>query len=170
MKECEVKILDVDVEDLENKLRALGAEKIFEGELTATFFDDEQETIRRAGSTLRLRQEGHRYVLTYKKALPGEAKVREELETEIADLATAKGILQALGYTPWFTIRKHRISYSLPGVKFEIDKHTDDYAHIPPFLEIEAEDEEIVFEWAEKLGYRRDDCKPWTILDLAKHY
>ena len=39
MKEIEVKILEIDVASIKKKLDSLGAKKVFEGELTASYYD-----------------------------------------------------------------------------------------------------------------------------------
>jgi predicted adenylyl cyclase CyaB len=170
MHEVEVKILEVDIASLEEKLLGLGAKKVFEGELYAEFFDDDERSISARRDTLRIRREGDNTILTYKKYREGEAKVREELPVEVDDLDAAKAILDALGYSQFGYERKNRISYTLHEIRFDIDDPQDDLSFIPPFLEIESEDEDTVFEWAERLGYSRDECKAWTMRDLIEHY
>ena len=35
---------------------------------------------------------------------------------------------------------------------------------------IEAPSDKIVFEWAEKFGYKEDDCEALSVLDLIAYY
>ena len=60
--------------------------------------------------------------------------------------------------------QKHRISYELNGVKFEIDT----YPNIPTFLEIEAPSEEIIQDYVQRLGFTMDDAKPFSFGDIKK--
>jgi hypothetical protein len=46
MEEIEVKILEVNRKELEKKLIKLGAKKTFEGEISATFFDFKDRSIK----------------------------------------------------------------------------------------------------------------------------
>ena len=165
MREVEVKILNISVGELEEALLALGAERVFDGDVYSLFFEGVEE-----GETLRLRRMNGTTYLTHKQPREGAAKVKEETEVEVRDFDTAKQLLEALGYRAGAEVLKHRTSYALPDVRFEIDNHRGQLSDIPPFLEIEAPTEEEVFAWADRLGYSRHECKPWTILDIAEHY
>lgn len=169
--EIEVKILEVDRERLEDKLKSMGARKVFDGEISALYFDFEDKSIRKANDIMRLRKAGNKTFLTFKGFLHNKgAKVREELEVEVADFEIAKRILESLGMHTYKSISKHRISYALENVHFEFDKYTGEYSSIPEFLEIEANDEETIYKFAAMLGFKREDCKPWGGDDLVNHY
>jgi len=171
MEEIEVKILDINRKELEKKLISLGAKKIFEGEIYASFFDYKDNSIRKKNNTMRLRKEGNKTVLTYKKPVKHESiKIRKEYETEVSDFKTAKKILESLGLKEWKILKKRRISYKLNNVRFEFDKHIDQYSYVPEFLEIEAKSIEDIYKYAKLLGYKEEDCKPWTIMNLEKYY
>jgi adenylate cyclase, class 2 len=171
MKEIEVKILDIDKKKVVEKLKALGAKKTFDGEVHGYFFDFPDSCIRKAKDTLRLRKVGDKSFLTFKKYVNNRgAKVREEFEVEVADFEAAKKILESVGLSAWMDVRKHRSSYALGGVHFELDKHADQYIFVPEFLEIEAKDAATVRRYAGLLGYGKKDLRPWTIIEVAKHY
>ncbi|MEM9984178.1 MAG: CYTH domain-containing protein, partial [Bacteroidota bacterium] len=70
MEEIEVKILEIDRAQVEQRLKALGATLSFDGEMIALFFDFADRRIKSAGSVLRLRKEGDRSVLTHKRPRP----------------------------------------------------------------------------------------------------
>ncbi|MFP4641697.1 MAG: class IV adenylate cyclase, partial [Dehalococcoidia bacterium] len=166
----EVKILNIDRNEVEEKLRSLGAEKEFDGEVHALFFDFPDKLITDDSGMLRLRKVGERTQLTFKRAVSSdETKIRDEREVEISDFDTARDILQSMGLSVWLEMRKHRTTYSLLGVHFEFDKHHDQYEFIPEFLEIEAVDPDTVYKYAQTLGFKKDDCKPWTILDIVRN-
>lgn len=171
MDEIEIKILDIDRAGIEHKLLALGAKKTFDGEVCGVFYDYADNSIRKAKDTMRLRRvEGNSY-LTYKKFLEDErAKIRREYETEVSDYESARMILESLGLRPWMEMRKNRTTYELPGVFFELDRHTDQYSYVPDFLEIEAKDVETLYRYVDVLGYKRSDCRSWTIVEIADYY
>ena len=75
--------------------------------------DTEDELLRRQRSTLRVRSEGGKSLLTFKgPALPGLIKIREEYETVVADGAALLTILEALGLHVWFRYEKYREEFS----------------------------------------------------------
>lgn len=171
MDEIEVKILAIDRKIVEKKLLSLGAKKTFDGEIYGLFYDYADGSIRKAKGTMRLRKVGDKAFLTYKKFLENKrAKIRREYETEVSDFESARLILESLGLAPWMEMRKHRATYELPGVHFELDKHTDQYSYVPEFLEIEAKDLDTLYRYAGALGYKKEDCRPWTIVEMAKYY
>lgn len=171
MQEIEAKILDVNREELEEKLKQLGAVKKFSGEVYAVFFDTPDLYLKHNNSILRLRKEGDKTKLTLKTGLKQEAvKSCEENEVEVSDFEGMAHILETLGYQRWKEIKKRRISYSLGKVHFEFDQFLGEHGCVPEFMEIEAPDEKILYDYAAKLGYKKEDCKSWTIPELMKHY
>jgi adenylate cyclase class 2 len=171
MKEIEVKILDIDRKKIVKRLLELGAKKTFDGEIHGFFFDFRDSSIMKAKDTLRLRKLGDKSFLTFKKYVNNRgAKVREEFEFEVSDFDDAKKILESVGLSAWMEVRKHRTSYVIGEVHFELDKHSDQYGFVPEFMEIEAKDVATLRRYAGLLGYGRKDLRPWTIIEVAKHY
>ncbi|MFQ5620300.1 MAG: CYTH domain-containing protein, partial [Candidatus Nanoarchaeia archaeon] len=66
MREVEGKILEIDREVVIKKLEALGAKKIFEGELRAFYYDFPDGSIRKRHHHARLRKENDKVFLVYK--------------------------------------------------------------------------------------------------------
>ena len=171
MKEIEIKILAIDRSAVEKRLLSLGAKKVFDGEMHALYFDFPDKSIKSNGCTLRLRREGKKSVFTVKKNFESpEAKIREEHEIKVADFNEAKYLMETLGLNAWLEVKKHRTSYEFKGVHFEIDAYHDAYDYIPQFLEIEGHDIETIYAYAELLGFTKNDCKPWDILQVAAYY
>lgn len=171
MKEIEIKILGIDRTAVVEKLVSLGAIKVFDDEIHALYYDFPDKAIRNSGCTLRLRREGPKSVLSLKKDIENkEAKVREEHEIEVSDFGGMQYLMETLGLNAWVEMKKHRTSYELQGVHFEIDAYYDTYSFIPQFLEIEGDDIESIYASAELLGFARSDCKPWDILQVASFY
>ena len=170
-KEIEIKILGIDIPAVEKKLIALGAKKIFDGPMTAIYYDFPDSSIRGNGGTLRLREEGARTFFTLKKDIESiEAKVREEHQIEVSDFNGMKRLLETIGLQSWISMKKHRTSYELREAHFEIDTYEDAFRYIPAFLEIEGSDIESVYAHAKLLGFSKNDCRPWDILQVAAFY
>ncbi len=171
MKEIEVKILDINRQEIETKLIELGAKKIFEGELEAIFFDNKESSIRTSKQTFRLRKEENKIFITHKKIIPSkDLKIRDETEIEVSDFEVARKLICAIGFKEISTSKKRRISYKLNNVKIEFDKLLDDQDFVPEFLELESENEESIFEFANILGFKKEDCKAWTGKDVINYY
>lgn len=171
MKEIEVKILEVNKAAIQKRLKELGAEKHFEGEMHALFFDDEPRSLTNQGEVLRIRKEGEEIVLAFKAPISsGEAKIMEELEITVSDLGIAREILQRLGYEVHKETRKIRTEYYLRGVQVVIDEYLDQLACIPPFIEVEAPDLPQLHAVVALLGYTPADCSDWNTFDLVRHY
>ena len=171
MKEIEAKILEVDKHKIEEALSNLGAEKVFDGEIEAFFFDFKDGSIAKRNSVLRLRKEDERDVLTFKRVVESEAaKIAEEHSVEVSSLSEAKVILESLGLSTVESMQKHRTSYQLKGVRFDIDQYMGKYSYIPTFIEIEAENIELIHRYAELLGFKAKDCLPWSVKELINHY
>jgi predicted adenylyl cyclase CyaB len=114
---------------------------------------------------------GGSVTLTYKKYVEDpHAKVREELEVMVADLETAKKILENLGFQQKHAIRKHRTSYRLQDARLEFDRHLGEHSFIPEFMEIEGKDAEQLPKVMEKLGLRQEDARDWSFFEVAEHY
>lgn len=171
MKETEVKVLNVDKKKTIEIISRFGAEKIFEGEIKTTFFDFEDARISKAKNVLRLRQAGQSSQLTFNPILSKQsAKEAEEYEGEVSDLQTMKKILESLGLSETGNIQKHRTSYRLNNVKFDIDTHENEFSYVPPYLEIEAENIDLIYKYTELLGYSAKDCLPWSTEDVINYY
>ena len=70
MNEVEVKILNINRKEIEKKLVALGAKKVFDDKVSALFFDSDEKEVRHNNKQLRLRTEGKKAVLTIKRKIP----------------------------------------------------------------------------------------------------
>jgi adenylate cyclase, class 2 len=171
MREIEVKILDVDRPSLEKKLIKFGAKKVFDGELRALYFDYKDQSLKKAGHTLRLRKEKDNSILTFKEYVSNDRlKQRDEYEAAVDDFDKTKDILERLGFMINLELHKHRISYSFGNVKVEFDKYLGKHLFVPEFLEIEGPDEGNIYCVARLLGYDKSDCKPWTTKELIAYY
>ena len=99
-------------------------------------FDTPDGTLRQKTMLLRLRQSGHRSILTWKgPGEPGPHKSRPELETSVGSLDTLRRIFEQLGYRQNFRYEKYRTEYKHPDGGGVV---TIDETPIGDFLEIEG--------------------------------
>ena len=162
--EVETKILDINSAIIEERLKALGAKKVFDGILTQELYCKEGFP-----GHYRIREDGEKIVVALKTKTgrdTAHAKVRDEREKVVDSKEQARQDAKKLGFAYDKTTKKHRVEYKHENVAFAIDTYDD----IPPFLEIEADNEEDVLAWAEKLGFPKRDLKPWSGKQLRKHY
>jgi adenylate cyclase, class 2 len=171
MKEIEAKILEVNRVKAEQVLTRMGAKKVFDGEIQTLLFDFQDGRISKEKNVLRLRQQRDRAELTYKKVqFLGGAKVADEYSAEVSDIKAVEKILENLGLSPIESLRKYRVSYELDGIRFDFDKYLGQYEFIPEFLEIEAENADLIHKQAALLGFQAKDCLPWSTDELIQHY
>lgn len=168
MEEIEIKILDINKEEVIKKLIELGAEKVFEGEVKADYFDFEDERLKKEEKILRLRKKGDKVELALKKKISMEqAKIMKEDEIVFDDHDAAEEILNGLGLKKIVeALTKQRVSYSFDDVLFEFDTYTG----IPTFLEIEAPTLEKLKEAVERIGFSMEDTKAWDAKQVIEHY
>jgi len=168
MEEIEVKILDIDKNKVIKRLEELGARKTFEGDVHASYFDFPDKRLDKNDSFLRLRKKGDIVELTFKKLISREkAKIMQEDEVVVNDFENMIKILKDLGLVELRNeAKKHRVSYELEKVHFEIDSPDD----IPAYLEIEAPDLEKLENAVEKVGFSMKDAKPWSGKHVREYY
>lgn len=134
--------------DARARILALGATPLHGRRLQEdALLDTEDELLRRQRSTLRVRSEGGKSLLTFKgPVLPGRIKVRDEHETVVADGAALLIILESLGLHIWFRYEKYREEFSADDVVIAIDE-----TPVGVFVEIEG-GEEAIHKVASDLG------------------
>lgn len=167
MKEIEVKILDINVAQVEKQLDELNAEKTYDGDVDVIFYDYPDGRLHAEKKRLRLRDFGSKVELTFKEKKSTEkTKIAEELEVIVSDFAAAQKLIESMGLQEVKRYTKHRTSYRLGEIAFEIDT----IPGYPSFMEVEAPTEKKVFEWVEKLGFSKKEAKPWTGSKVIEYY
>lgn len=155
MLEIEVKFLVLDHAPVRERLMAAGGRparpRVREVNLR---FDDPRATLGGEGKILRLRQDD-RARLTLKRRPAGkvvsEVRSLEELEVEVADLETARAILEGVGFQVVVMYEKYRETHHLGPVEVVLDELP--YGN---FVELEGPDEAALRQSAEALGLRWD--------------
>lgn len=146
-KEIEVKVLDIDPENIEKILIKLDAKLIKKEHQVNTIFMGIDEDIEDVGKGyLRIRESKNLldgnidYTLTYKRNISQEGfRENEETETKVEDKDSLIKILSLMDINVKNEGRKDRTRYQLDDIKFDIDIwDAETYPH--PYLEIEVKD------------------------------
>ncbi|MDD4290102.1 MAG: CYTH domain-containing protein [Patescibacteria group bacterium] len=171
MEEVRVKILKIDRGKIEKKLVALGAIKNFEGEICASFFDVKEDRDKNNESRLIVRKIEDRTLITVKKPITNSAiEFREEYSFSTSDFHETKNIIKSLGLVEYESTRFHRAIYTLKDLTFKFDQYYDKYSNVPEFFEIQANDLEMIYEYAKALGIKKENCLPISTAQLLKEY
>ena len=171
--EIEVKVLEKNHKDFENKLFDLWAKKIFDWVLTAIFVKNE------IWKEVRIRDSWNDVIIEHKIPLETDlwGKVMRELGLEAKSIEEAVDFFEAV----WFNVIrkniKRRVSYLISwnewssDIQFDFDKYTYlDWKEIPEFLEIESDNIEAIYEYANKLWIDKKDLLNWNARELSEYY
>ena len=158
MIEVEVKARINSFNEMENRLKDLGAVKTKEEFQEDIYFASPIADFAKTDEALRIRTTNNDTFITYKgPKLNDKAKTRKEVEMSIESSEKARDIFTEIGFKPARTVRKNRIYYTYRN--FEIS--LDDVEGLPPYMEIEVGLEESedyskaqseIFKLFEKLG------------------
>ena len=145
--EFEAKILDIDVDKIQDKLKVLGAKKLFDNKFRRYVYDIEGK---HGKEWIRLRDEGNKVTLTFKK-IEDEEKIEgtKEIEIDVSDFDDTHKLIEAVGFKHKAYQENRRIRYVLDGVTVEIDF----WPKIPPYLEVEGKSKKEVEDTVKKLGF-----------------
>lgn len=130
-QEYETKVLDIDPQEIIQKLRDLGAEETSERLMRRWVFDINPKERR----FIRLRDDGKRITLTYKHRPSYKVGDTKEIEVEVVDFEKTAEILKNFIVERTFYQENKRQKFILGNIEFCIDT----WPMIPPHLEIEAE-------------------------------
>jgi adenylate cyclase class 2 len=102
-------------------------------------FDTDQRLLSARSQVLRVRiEDGQSYVTFKSPAAHPTVKLREEIETGVADGQRLATILERSGFRPWFRYEKYREEFSLEEVIVAVDD-----TPVGTFVEIEGSDRGI---------------------------
>jgi len=147
--ELEVKFYVAQLPALENRVRTLGAARVFVRTYEVNLrFDTPARELTGAHRVLRLRQDAQA-LMTFKG--PSQARddvnARQEIEFEVSDFQAARRLLEALGYQVEASYEKYRTTYELEGVKITLDELP--YGN---FCEVEGPDPDSIQSVARQIG------------------
>lgn len=131
--EHEVKVLNVDVETLKNRLIDEGAKVVFSGNRIISTFDDDDYSYAKRDILIRLTEEGSIKITVH---INNTSVNRQIIKLHVMeDRDKSKDFLYALHLYERTRLNSYRTSFELGNVDFDIDQ----FPLIPPFLEIDTE-------------------------------
>ena len=116
--EYEVRILEINQDEIMTKLEKLGAKKEWDLLQRRYVYDFIPKV---EGKWIRLRTNGEKTTLTIKNLVSSEIDGTQELEIEVDDFQKCNQILNELGYEAKGYQENRRIQYTLNGVEIDID-------------------------------------------------
>ena len=161
--EYEVRVLEIDHEEMVEKLESLGAELQFDT-LQQRYVYDFNPVI--DSKWIRLRTNGIKTTLTIKDLNAKTIDGTKELEIEVDDFDKTNQILEELGYKNRGFQQNKRTQYILDGVEIDLDR----WPLIPEYLEIEGESEQAIYDCLDKLGISKDKIVTLDVSSIYTHY
>lgn len=145
--EIEAMFADVDHDAIREKLKQLGGTCEHPmRDMRRTLVETEQMKVDDA--FLRVRDEGDKVTLTYKRHEDYGLHGTKEIEVVVSDFETTVELLKASGLEPTTYQESRRETWQLGDAEVVLDE----WPWILPYIEIEGGSEEIVRDVADKLG------------------
>jgi len=138
--ELKFKITEGNIARIKENINIILSEEVHQ---RTVMFDNADKFMEHTDGRIRLRQQGNKTSLSYKRPLPsvGNEKKEVELETEVGNFEVMSNILRMMGYAPSTSYEKYTALLKLknkPDIHIEIQKYP-----FETFLEIEGDKEEI---------------------------
>lgn len=143
--EYEVRILEVNKDEMIKKLERLGALKRGEFNQRRYVYDIKPA---QNGKWIRLRTDGKKTTLAYKDVASDTIDGTKEVEFEVSSLDETKEFLSKIGFDYRSFQENKREQYILDGVEIDLDT----WPMIPTYMEIEGVSEEQVTSMLDRLG------------------
>lgn len=172
-KELEVKVLGVDVEDIEGRIIELGGILLANEEQVNTLIDSRKEPIKyyldgylRIRETQNLLTGEKKTEFTLKKNIRNkELRENEEFSIVLEAKETMLDILKNLGFDNITVGFKHRKSYGLLNARIDIDTW-DKETYPEAYIEIEVKNEEELRNIVDILGIDSKNISTLSIVEL----
>ena len=152
--EIEVKFVDVDINDVRERLKNAGAELEQPMRLMRRVLIEEPHH-KAARSYIRVRDEGDKVTITFKQRKGKDSLTNTtEIETTVGDFDTMVELLKAAGWDYSTYQESKRETWQYKDVEVVIDE----WPWINPYIEIEGESEHEVKSAAAELGFDWNDA------------
>ena len=166
MIEHEVKILDIDPNSVCEILSKEGFLQQEELSFKRVIFDTIPAN---PNEWIRLRTDGSKTTLTYKKFLQDSIDGVEEVEIEVSDFDNCRKILQNSGFKAK-SYQENKRKLFLSKVNSDVEITIDTWPGIPPYVEIEAQASDKVLDIVTRLGFSKDNITSKTTKEIYKKY
>lgn len=169
-REIEVKVLNIDLHAMEEKIIDCGGEKISDEKQKTVVIDSASHPIPEGLGYLRLREvqcDGKvERVCTFKeKKADTSVRVYDEHTVAIDDMDEMLRIFKLLGYDRISLGEKHRISYRFKNCRLDLDRWDQD-TYPDPYMEIEGESREAIEEVIRALSIDPQQVSTLSIREL----
>lgn len=181
MLEVEIKYVCTNLEDLEQRLIALGVGPAVTRTDVDHYFNAPDRDFATTDEALRLRRIGTRNFVTYKgPKRDATTKTRVEVEVPLADgdqvAEDFTRLLTHLGYRSVAVVRKARRLFHLDRARFSLEVTLDDVEGVGHYAEVEIQAPEaqvedaqrVLRELASQLGLTQDERRSYLELLLAR--
>lgn len=165
MDEIELKFLDINVEEIKEKLKKIGAKLIYDSDLDSiSFLAEGFSETDSSKKELRVRKTNQYTTITYKDPAKEDSDMTwcEETEIKTNSFEDSIKLLEKLGFKQGKLCKKHREHYELENIAFEFDT----YSHIPTYLEIETQSEQDMIDICKKLDLDINSGKKGSIMEI----
>ncbi len=147
--EIEVRILEINPDQIQKKLKEIGAKKIADRNMRRYVYDLSKDQNGNCERWIRLRDNGTSTTIAIKNISNDGIDGTQEVETAVDNFEKMHEILELSGLKANAYQENKRISYKLNDIEIEIDF----WPLIPPYLEIEADSKEKIEKTLKLLGY-----------------
>lgn len=159
--EYEIRILEINKNNVLEKLKSLGAVKIGDFNQKRYVYDLKPAE---NNKWIRLRTNGTTTTLTYKDIQSNTIDGTKEVELEVESFEKANEFLEKIGFINRNYQENNRIQYILNGVEIDIDS----WPLIPTYLEIEGKTEKDVIDTIELLDIDKTKMTALNCNDIYK--
>ncbi|MCI9063080.1 MAG: hypothetical protein HFJ17_00495 [Clostridia bacterium] len=133
--EHEIKVLDVDIEKIKERLEEIGAVKVYDDVRTIIALDTQDRSfLEKKDKLIRITDEGSIKVTMHVNQ--SDPKNKRGIKFKASRMKEVLDFFKEMGINPISKVKAPRISYELGKIDFDIDK----FPKIPAFLEIDIED------------------------------
>jgi len=171
MEEKEVKFLNINPSDIQKRLKKIGAKKVAEYFYRRRIFDYPDLRFDKQGAWIRVRDEGDRVTLNFKRRLGVKThdgktcdKGMEETEIIVSDFVKTADFLLKIGLIEKFYEENRRIRWIKDDIEFDIDT----WPKLKPYLEIEAPSWREIDKAVNLLGLNPKDKKIFSTHQIYK--
>lgn len=148
-KEIEAKFINIDKDQIIKALEGIGASKVYDERLLRRCVYS--LPIEKPGAWARVRDEGDKITMSYKRVVNRSLNGVEEVELVVDDFNKAREFLCSVGLSEKAYQETKRLRYYIESENVEFD--IDTWPGLNPFIEIEADNASKVRKYAEKLGF-----------------
>ena len=165
-QEIEIKFPLRDRAAIVQKLREIGAERLYPETFEDNIVLDRRGELRTKGALLRVRKFGRYALITFKGplAFEGNVKTRDEVQTGVESFELAIQLLGSLDYKPVFRYQKFREVWRVREVEVVLDR-----TPIGEYFEIEGP-MDVIRSVAEQLGMNMDMGLRQSYADLYRQH